>query len=130
MNNEEQLPKVMIENGIRYVLDEQTQTYLPDFGEELPLVQIGRFGQMREKYLQEHYPATYFMMLLKNELTEHLIQIDEQAWEMEQSIVKAMAEQDGTNEELKRTNQLEWIGLMNNYRQAAEEIILKELIYV
>lgn len=127
---EEKLAKVKVENGIRYVLDEKTQVYNPDFQEEEEAVSIGRFGKMREKYLKEHYGATYSGMLLRNTLTAHLISIDEQAWEMEQKIVREMAEADGTNEELKMKDQLEWVGRMNNYRQAAEEIIMKELICV
>ena len=51
---EEKLAKVKVENGIRYVLDEKTQVYNPDFQEEEE-VSIGRFGKMREKYLKEHY---------------------------------------------------------------------------
>ena len=83
---------------------------------------------MREQYLKEHYKATYTTMLLLNTLTPHLKSIDDQAWELMDKIVQQFAEADGTNEELKMTDQLEWVGRMNNYRECAREVIIKDLI--
>ncbi|MBQ6252458.1 TnpV protein [Ruminococcus sp.] len=128
--NENNVPKRKVVNGIPYVLDEETQTYLP-FGdedeEEEPIV-IGRFGKLREKYLKENFKGTYSTMLLLNTLTPHLQAIDEQAWERFDQIVKELAEADGTNEELKATDQMKWVGLMNNYRETAREMVIKEII--
>lgn len=62
-------------------------------------------------------------------LNKHLAEIDKTATERINRIVKEMAEQDNTNEQLKETNQLLWVGLMNNYKHCAEEIIYSELIY-
>ena len=128
--NENNVPKRKVVNGIPYVLDEKTQTYLP-FGdedeEEEPTV-IGRFGKMREKYLKENFKGTYSTMLLLNQLTPHLKAIDDQAWERFDQIVKELAEADGTNEELKATDQMKWVGLMNNYREKAREIVIKEIV--
>lgn len=123
-------PRHIVENGIPYTFDPKTQTYLA-FGDEAEMeepVMIGRFGKMRENYLKENYEATYSRLLLTNQLTSHLLAIDEQAWEMEQKIVKQLAAADGTDEELKVTDQLKWVSLMNNYRMCAQEIITKELI--
>ena len=83
---------------------------------------------MSEDYLKENYEATYSRLLLTNQLTAHLLAIDEQAWEMEQKIIKQLATADGTDEELKATDQLKWVGLMNNYRMCAQEKIIKDLI--
>jgi hypothetical protein len=125
----EELPKEKIENGIHYVLDAETQTYLPDFQEiEEEQEPIGRFGKLREKYLKEYYPSTYSRMLMTGKLTPHLRQIDQQAWEMEEKIVSEMAEADNLTEKMKDTDQLTWVGMMNNYRHSAQEIIIKELI--
>ena len=128
--NENNVPKRKVVNGIPYVLDEETQTYLP-FGdeneEEEPIV-IGRFGKMREKYLKENFKGTYSTMLLLNQLTPHLKAIDDQAWERFDQIVKELAEADGTDEELKMNDQLEWVGRMNNYRETAREIVIKEIV--
>jgi len=128
--NENNVPKRKVVNGIPYVLDEETQTYLP-FGdeneEEEPIV-IGRFGKLREKYLKENFKGTYSTMLLLNQLTPHLKAIDDQAWERFDQIVKELAEADGTDEELKMNDQLEWVGRMNNYRETAREIVIKEIV--
>lgn len=126
-NHFNEIPKHIVENGIPYTFDPITQTYLA-FVDEEETVMIGRYGQMREQYLKENYEATYSRLLLLNQLTPHLRAIDEQAWEMEQKIVKELAAADGTDEELKVTDQLKWVGLMNNYRMCAQEIIIKELI--
>ena len=130
VHNYKEQPKHIVENGIPYTFDPITQTYLAfaDEGPEEEQVMIGRYGQMREKYLKENYEATYSRLLLLNQLKPHLIAIDEQAWEMEQKIVEQLAKADGTDEELKVTDQLKWVGLMNNYRMSAQEIIIKELI--
>lgn len=128
--NEKNFPMEKVENGITYRFHEETQTYRPYFAgneEEEPVV-IGRFGKMREKYLKEHYKGTYTSMLLLNTLTSHLKAIDDQAWERFDQIVEQLAEADGTNEELKATNQMKWVGLMNNYRETAREMVIKELI--
>ena len=128
--NENSLPKEKVENGITYRLVEETQTYRPYFGEdeEEEPIAIGRFGKMREKYLKENFKGTYSTMLLLNQLTPHLKAIDDQAWERFDQIVKELAEADGTDEELKMNDQLEWVGRMNNYRETAQEIVIKEIV--
>lgn len=130
--NEKSFPMEKVENGITYRFHEETQNYRPYFAEneeEEPVV-IGRFGKMREKYLKEHYKGTYTTMLLLNTLTPHLKAIDDQAWERFDQIVEQLAEADGLTEEMKDTDQLKWVGLMNNYREMAREIVISELIEV
>ena len=63
-------------------------------------------------------------------LYKHLAEIDRTATERINRIVKAMAEQDNTNEQLKETNQLLWVGLMNNYKHSAEEIVYNEILFM
>lgn len=128
--NEKSFPMEKVENGITYRFHEETQTYRPYFAgneEDEPVV-IGRFGKLREKYLKEHYKGTYTTMLLLNQLTPHLKAIDDLAWERFDQIVKQLAEADGLTEEMKDTDQLKWVGLMNNYRETAREMVIKELI--
>lgn len=91
-------------------------------------VNLGKYGLMRLNYLKNNKKALYNELLLDNKLTEHLLDIDKTATEQVNRIIKAMAEQDGTNEELKAKDQMKWIGLMNNYRHCAEESI-QSLIY-
>jgi len=68
-------------------------------------------------------------MLMNNTLQSHLIEIEETANKRIDLIVTRMAQADGTDEELKKQDQLKWVGLMNNYKHCAEEIVLSELIY-
>lgn len=85
---------------------------------------------MRLTYLKENKKALYSIMLTDGTLNNHLHDTDEQANKILEQTVKAFAEADGCDEDLKATDQMKWVGLMNNYRHCAEEIIFKELIYV
>ena len=49
--------------------------------------------------------------------------------QMMEQITAQMARAEGVTEELKDTDQMKWVGLMNNIRQTAEETVLTELIY-
>ncbi len=90
---------------------------------------VGIWGQRRRKYLREHRNPIYTALLLGGKLDTHLIEIDQQAEEMFSQLVKLMAEQEGITEQLKAENQMEWVGLMNNARKRAEDIIYNKLIY-
>ena len=90
---------------------------------------IGVWGKRRRKYLREHRNPIYTALLLGGKLDTHLIEIDQQAEEMFSQLVKLMAEQEGITEQLKAENQMEWVGLMNNARKRAEDIIYNKLIY-
>ena len=67
---------------------------------------------------------------MENKLTEHLEEIQETATKRVEEIIKSLKEQSNLTEEMKNTDQLYWVGIMNNFKNQAEEIILKELIYV
>ena len=85
---------------------------------------------MRARYLKENKKAEYTIMLIENTLQDHLIKIDKTANERFDLLMKQFAEKENITEELKSTNQMEWVGKMNSIKNAVEEIILKELIYV
>ena len=91
---------------------------------------VGKYGRMRARYLRENKKAEYSIMLINNELTSHLLDIDDICRERINMLVKQMAEKENVNEELKQHNQMEWVRLMNNIKNIAEEIVLNELIYV
>lgn len=93
-------------------------------------LKISKYGKLRLKYLKENKKAEYTVLLMDNKLQEHLVQIDKQASEKFEFLMKQLVEKENINEELKATNQLEWIGKMNNIKNAIEEIILNELIYI
>lgn len=98
----------------------------PPQGDAAPL---GKYGRMRLRYLKEHCRALYTGLQLSGKLIAHLHEVDDRANVIVKQVVTAMAKADGANEELKASDQLRWIGLMNNYRSCAEEIVLKEVVY-
>ena len=93
-----------------------------------PTGDIGRFGRMRKKFLKEHQPDTFALMLMENTLTQHLIDIDREANEQIDLITSRLAKAEGVTEELKARNQLEWIRRMNSCRARAEEQVIREIV--
>ena len=91
---------------------------------------LGKYGRMREKYLREYQPELYADLVRCGELFDHCAEIDDTAYAQVNQIVKSMARIDGLTEQMKNTDPLKWIRLMNNYKACAEEIIYNELIYI
>ena len=90
---------------------------------------IGKYGRLRLNYLKEHKRVLYTELLLTGKLSKHLALIDEDAKKRVSDIVTKLAKTEGVNEDLKRTNQMEWVQAMNNIKNRAEETVLSELIY-
>ena len=90
---------------------------------------IGKYGRMRARYLRENKKVEYSVMLIENELTSHLLDIDDICRERVDLLVKQIAEKENVNEELKAGNQMEWVKAMNNIKNRVEEIIANEIIY-
>lgn len=95
--------------------------------EEAP--RYGKYGRTRHNYLRKHKKAYYTTLLFDGKLVAHLNEIDNAANAQIELITKQMAQQQDITEILKAQDPLAWIGAMNNIRNAAEEIILSELIY-
>ena len=93
-------------------------------------IKLGKYGRMRARYLKENKKVEYTIMLIENTLQDHLIEIDKTANERFELLMKQFIEKENITEDLKATNQMEWVGKMNSIKNAVEEIILKELIYV
>ena len=98
--------------------------------DQQPEGEIGIWGWRRKMYLKGHKKGTYNAMLLKGTLTQHLIDTNEAALDLVDTLVKQMAAAEGVTEELKRKDQMAWVGRMNNIRNRAEEIVRADLIYV
>ena len=115
-------------NGMSYTL--HGDYYLPDLvlREEEPI--YGKYGMLRKQFLKEHRSAGYQYLLLTGKLNEHLNQIDQEAREQVETLMEQMTEKQGVTEELKAQDQMEWVRLMNNIKASAEEIILKNMVYV
>ena len=90
---------------------------------------IGVWGQRHLRYIQKHCKPFYNKMLGEHTLYDYLLQFNRDAEDMFNLLVKQMAEREGVTEKLKATNQIQWVGLMNNIRQRATEIVNTELIY-
>lgn len=90
---------------------------------------VGKYGRMRARYLRENKKAEYSIMLINNELTSHLLDIDDICRERIDMLVKQMAEKENVNEELKANNQIKWVQMMNNIKDRVEEIVINEIIY-
>ena len=115
-------------NGMSYTL--HGDYYLPDLvlREEEPI--YGKYGMLRKQFLKEHRSAGYQYLLLTGKLNEHLNQTDQEAREQVETLMEQMIEKQGVTEELKAQDQMEWVRLMNNIKASAEEIVLKNMIYV
>ncbi len=90
---------------------------------------FGRYGRLRLKYLKEHRRVLYADLLTSGELTQHLNEIDWQAREMLEMLVKQMTQAQGITGQLKSEDQVAWVGAMNNIRSAAEEVVMQEIMF-
>ena len=91
---------------------------------------IGKYGLLRLQYIKRYKLGLYFDLLVNDTLNEYLHDIDVTVMEKVQILIKKLAEKENINEKLKQDNQVLWVSKMNNIKNIAEEIILKEYIYV
>ena len=116
------------QNGLRYTL--HGDYYLPDLVlPETEYPPLGKYGRMRKTYLMEHQKGLYCRMLMDGSLWQHLHEVDGLAQSTVDTIIARMAEVDGVTEELKATDPMRWVALMNNYRHCAEELVIREIVY-
>ena len=97
-----------------------------DAEEEMPL---GKYGRMRESFLQEHHSGTYTSMLLTGRLDPHLREIDQQAQEQADRIVADLKKQNHVDEAMKARDQMGWVQAVNSFTAQAEEMVLNEIVY-
>ena len=109
---------------------QQGDYLLPDLKlPEQPTVKIGIWGKRHLKYIEHYRPILYTNLLTSCKLTAYLADIDEEANEMFDRLIKQLAKQEGITEQLKAENQMLWVRKMNNIRNQATEIVNNELIY-
>ena len=89
---------------------------------------IGKYGHLRLEYLKKHKKADYTIMFMDGTLRKHIVDTDKQAKARYDTLMKQMLDKNPINENLKDTDPLKWVGLMNNYKHYAEEIIYSEMI--
>ncbi len=116
------------QTGISYIL--QGDYYLPDLAlpeqEDKP---IGSWGQRHLRYIRQHHKVGYTNLLTSGKLNEYLADIDKHADDMFFRLVEQMAKCEGVTEQLKASNQMEWVARMNNIRSRASEIVNNDIIY-
>ena len=104
--------------------------YIPDLKLPEENRPIGRLGRIHREFLKEHKPIIFNQLCLSGELWSRLADINEQAEQKMAVLIHQMKEAEGVTEELKESDQMEWVRRMNNIRNRAEEIIRQELILV
>lgn len=121
----------------KYIYDEKNGLHYELVGDYyLPLLTvpevppIGIWGQRRQQYLREHRPVIYNSMLLSDKLFSHLTEVDQQATDMRERLMKQLAAQAGVTEQLKAQDQMLWVQQMNAIDTQIREIINTELIFV
>lgn len=109
---------------------QQGDYLLPDLKlPEQPRVKIGVFGQRHKRYLQEHHKLIYFNLLTSCKLAAYLADIDSQANEMFDLLVRQLSEKENISEQLKAENLMEWTRKMNAIRLTSNEIVNKEIFF-
>ena len=96
--------------------------------EEAPIA-LGKYALLRKKYLKQNRRLLFTNLLTSGKLNEHLTEIEQAANERMELMTAQMAASQGVTEELKASDQMKWVGMMNNIRHSAEETILRDLIY-
>ena len=125
----EQLAKFITDErtGLKYEL---CGDYYIIAGEDEPECEpIGVWGQRHLKHIQKHCKSFYNKMLTERTLYDYLLQLDHDAEDTFNRLIKQIAVREGVSEQLKASNQMNWVARMNNIRQRATEIINGEIIY-
>ena len=128
MNNK--LPKTKIDErtGIEYHLE--GDYYIPNLTiPKQEKIILNKYGRMRLNYLKEHKKTEYSIMLVDVILNKHLKEIQETAQDTVEQIINQLKGKSNLTENMKNTDMLYWVGMMNNFKNEAEEIVFKEIIY-
>lgn len=91
---------------------------------------LGKYGRARLNYIKENKRGLYTELMMNGSLASYLNGIDERCNKIVRITIREMAKENNIDEKLKAENQLKWVGLMNNFKSAAEEIVFSEIIYV
>ena len=122
------MKKRIYENGIEYV--PVGDYYFPNIAPPEKKHSVGKYGMLHEEYIKQYRPTFYSRLILTGKLNNYLYEIDKTCHERIEHMIKDMAKYEGITEEMKAKNQLKWVGLMNNIKACAEDIIYSEFVYV
>lgn len=125
-----ELAEIIEENGIMYHLAEDGCYYTDLRLPEGTHYNIGKYGLMRWEHLIKNCRREYLRLLMDGKLNEYLHEVDRKCHARMELLIEQMKAEAGITEELKAANQMKWVGLINNVRITAEEIVQREMIYV
>ena len=121
---------------MKSAFEEMGGTYREENGYLIPnlalpeeTVYFGRYGRLHLKFIKDNKKGFYTTLLLKGKLVQYIAEVDKTADDYLEQLMKQMAKRQGVTEQLKMTDQLKWVGMMNNIKACAEEIIFQEVIY-
>ena len=129
MENKELKKEITDEKtGISYTL--VGDYYIPNLKlEQEEKVQLNKYGLLRLEYLKEHKKVEFSILFMNMTLNRHLKEVQELAQSRVTELVEQLKAESGLTEDMKNTDMLYWVGMMNNFKNQAEEIVIKELIY-
>ena len=113
--------------GLTYTL--VGEYYVPDLVSGEVQATYGKYGMLRREYLKKHRKARYNILIMQGKLNKHLNEVDQEAKDKLEMLVKQMKEQEGVNEAMKEKEQMLWVRKVNEIIVAAEEIVMSELVY-
>ena len=119
------MEKYITKNGIKYELRGEQYYPMLEISEQTNY-EIGKYGHLHLDFIKKHRRGTYTTLLTEGRLNDHLHVIDEQAHEQMESYITQM----GVTEELKASNPMRWVHMMNNIKASAEEIVLREVVLI
>ena len=122
------MEKYITKNGIKYELRGEQYYPMLEISEQTTY-EIGKYGHLHLDFIKKHRRGTYTTLLTEGHLNEHLHNIEVQAHEQVDLHISQIEERMGVTEELKASDMLRWVQMMNNIKASAEEIVLKEVVY-
>lgn len=139
---DEWLPKFKTENGVNWELDEKYLIYVLEgdsvdasrerearLDEMEPYNLSPYYGLARKRYIEENSPITAVMMKFRGTFDKHLIEVDKAAMAMEERLIEQYMKAEGVTDELKKHNQMEWVGMVNNITHRVRQIVQNDLIF-
>ena len=118
-----------MKNQITYT--EHNGLYYPDLAlPEQTNHPLGKYANLRLDFMKKHRRGRYTTLLTESKLNSRLHEIDLEAKEMLESIIPSLAAERGIDENMKARDMLRWVAEMNNIKASAEEIVLREVVYV
>ena len=123
------MEKYITKNGIQYELRGEQYYPMLEISKQTDY-EIGKYGHLHLDFIKKHRRGTYTTLLTEGRLNEHLHSIDDQAHEQIYSYIAQMAKRMGATEELKASDPMRWVQMMNNIKASAEEIILREVVLI